>query len=402
MLMIDSNRSIAEYNAAREPERLAMKFKLMRANAFSFFRGSCHLFYERLAAVTVAPTPLVWVCGDLHLSNFGTYKGDNRLSYFDVNDFDEACLLPAGLELVRLLASIWVAELSQQIAGFDAVRLSDCLIAAYTAALTKGNAYWIEREIATGLVQGLLEKVASRKRADFLDSRTVPKGKRREIMSDGHKALPANDGQITTVRAFMDGFAANQPNPDFFEVIDIARRIAGTGSLGVDRYIILVHGKGSPDGNYLLDLKQAVPAAAVRYYPAVQPVWSSEADRVVAAQTRFQAVSQAFLRAVTVNGQPFVLRGLQPSEDKLDLAKAHGDHHLLEKVLVNMGQIVAWGQLRSGGRNGSAIADELIEFGRRSDWQGQLLQISRDCAVQAQADWASFAAAYDDGYFRKS
>jgi len=40
----------------------------------------------------------------------------------------------------------------------------------------------------------------------------------------------------------------------------VARRIAGTGSLGVERYVLLIEGKGSPDGNYLLDLKQALPA----------------------------------------------------------------------------------------------------------------------------------------------
>ena len=32
-------------------------------------------------------------------------------------------------------------------------------------------------------------------------------------------------------------------------MLDVARRIAGTGSLGVERYAILVEGKGSPDIN---------------------------------------------------------------------------------------------------------------------------------------------------------
>ena len=33
------------------------------------------------------------------------------------------------------------------------------------------------------------------------------------------------------------------------------------GSLGLDRYVVLVEGKGSPDGNYLLELKQCQPSA---------------------------------------------------------------------------------------------------------------------------------------------
>jgi uncharacterized protein (DUF2252 family) len=44
-------------------------------------------------------------------------------------------------------------------------------------------------------------------------------------------------------------------------VLDIGRRIAGTGSLGVERYVVLVEGKGSPDRNYLLDIKEAKPSA---------------------------------------------------------------------------------------------------------------------------------------------
>ena len=41
--------------------------------------------------------------------------------------------------------------------------------------------------------------------------------------------------------------AEAQADPEFYEVLDVARRIAGNGSLGVDRFAILVRGKGSPD-----------------------------------------------------------------------------------------------------------------------------------------------------------
>ena len=35
-------------------------------------------------------------------------QGDNRLPYFDVNDFDEPFLAPASWDLVRFLTSLWV------------------------------------------------------------------------------------------------------------------------------------------------------------------------------------------------------------------------------------------------------------------------------------------------------
>ena len=88
----DVVKRITTFDQGREPERLAIKYALMRKDAFVFMRGTCHLFYEDLDPAALPASPLVWCCGDLHLENLGTYKGDNRLVYFDLNDFDEACL----------------------------------------------------------------------------------------------------------------------------------------------------------------------------------------------------------------------------------------------------------------------------------------------------------------------
>jgi hypothetical protein len=56
--------------------------------------------------------------------------------------------------------------------------------------------------------------------------------------------------------------------------------------------------------------------------------------------------------------------------------------------------------LRSGGRQGSAITDELIDFAQGKKWQRKLLEASHTFAVQTQQDAATFAAAFDDGVFK--
>jgi uncharacterized protein (DUF2252 family) len=87
-----------------------LKYDLMSENPFRFFRGTCHLFYEDLAAAKPLPlSPLAWTCGDLHIENCGSFRGENGLVYFDLNDFDEALLAPAAYEVVRLVTSIFVA-----------------------------------------------------------------------------------------------------------------------------------------------------------------------------------------------------------------------------------------------------------------------------------------------------
>ena len=103
-------QSILDYNRGRDPEMLQRKFELLRADSYAFFRGTCHLFYQNLPRhAALATAPALLVCGDLHLENFGVYKGDNRLAYFDLSDFDEATLAPFTFDVLRFVSSIHVA-----------------------------------------------------------------------------------------------------------------------------------------------------------------------------------------------------------------------------------------------------------------------------------------------------
>ncbi|MEX3810335.1 DUF2252 domain-containing protein [Paraburkholderia sp. BR13439] len=401
--MSDIAKIIASFNAGRDPERLAMKYKAMRGSPFVFLRGTCHLFYQRLPRANVLDdAPHVWICGDMHLENFGSYKGDNRLVYFDNNDFDEACLAPAPYELVRLLTSVLVGAADLKLSRAEALALCHTALDAYGAALAYGKSRWIEAETAVGMVRDLFVALASRTRAAHLDRRTVLKGKTRMLKVDGKKALPVSDERRAAVVQFMQRFAATEPNPDFYRTLDVARRIAGTGSLGVDRYVILVEGKGSSDGNYLIDLKEALSSSVSAHVSATQPKWQTEAQRVVEVQRRNQAVSQAFLHAVEFNQRSYVLRGLQPSEDRVALADWDGKLPRLEAVINSMAELSAWAHLRSGGRQKSAIADDLIAYGSRRDWQLPLIDLATQCEAQVAADWKAYCEAYDRGSFEAS
>src|SRR5713101_4962850 len=275
---------IERFNAGREPERLALKYREMCKSPFAFFRGTAHLFWEDLAARRSAlpDGPLVWACGDLHFKNFGSFQGDNGLSYFDLNDFDESALAPATWEVSRFVASAYVAAPSLNVTAAEANELVTLFLDAYQTALGDGKARWIERATASGMVRILLRRVSKQTRAMLINSRTIwKKGKRRILIDDEH-ALPVTDRQRNTVTRRLNELAKSQPDPDFFKVLDVARRVAGLGSVGLERYIVLVRGAGGRDGNALLDVKQAVPSSLARVERLQQPAWKSEADRVVA------------------------------------------------------------------------------------------------------------------------
>jgi uncharacterized protein (DUF2252 family) len=242
------------------------------------------------------------------------------------------------------------------------------------------------------MIEDLLDALKKRTRKDFLDSRTEVRDGQRRIRTDGKKALLADAEQRAQVAAFMEAFAAQQAEPKFYRVLDVARRIAGTGSLGVERYVLLVAGKSSPDGNYLLDLKQSLPSSLRGLLQVPQPDWPDEAHRVVRLQQRMQAASQAFLAPVMLGKRACVLRDLQPSEDRVDLAAWQGKLRRLENAIATMGQILAWAQLRSSGRQGAANADELIAFAQSGSWKQRLLELSVEAAGAVEQDWRDYCA----------
>lgn len=386
--------ALGSHNAGRDAELLAMKYAKMAQNSFIFLRGACHLFYDALPdAPLFRKAPLAWCCGDLHFENFGSYKGDNRLVYFDINDYDEGALAPVTWDMVRLLTSIECGADALRVTRAEALAVGRSCLDAYRSALINGKPLWVERETSIGLVNTLLTGLQGRERAAFLDKRTIRKGQQRRLKLDGVKALPASDSKKTTVTEFMDRFAATQQNPRFFQVLDVGRRIAGTGSLGVERFVVLVEGKGSPDGNYLLDIKETKPSVMVPHLTRLgieQPVWSDEASRIVSIQKRMQAVDHAFLHPVTLAARPCILKDLQPSEDRVAMGEWGKKLDRLKEVVSTMGRNLAWDQLRASGRSGSASADELIAFAQRDDWVTEMLDAATEMTATTQQQWKIF------------
>ena len=203
------------------------------------------------------------------------------------------------------------------------------------------------------------------------------------------------EAQRKKVTKTIMNFAKSEEHSDFYEVLDVAGHIAGTGSLGVDRYIILVRGKGSPNQNYLLDLKQALSSTVALHLPNIQPNWVSQAERIVNLQRRMQAVSMAFLHPIKIKDETYVLRGLQPVEDRVPIKQYHNQIEHLIDLMNSMAQCLAWTQLRSAGRQGSAIADELIEFTQKKKRFRKIGLLSKDMAEQVKSDWEIYCRWYD-------
>jgi uncharacterized protein (DUF2252 family) len=385
---------IDEFNKGRDPKKLIYKYNAMKANPFAFFRGTCHLFYEDLPKAGIFyNAPLVWITGDTHLQNFGVYKSTDRLIYFDLNDFDESALAPSSWDIARFLTSIYLVSELLKISTDQAELVIEYFLSHYTQAIALGKAKGVEAKTADQITQDLFKQVKNRSRADFLDKRTKKEGKERRFKLTS-KILAIEKARKAALKVFLEQWGAQQPRPKFFNVQDVAAHLTGLGSIGIDRYIFLVEGKGSPNNNFLLDLKEATVSSLKPYVFTPQPTWDSQAQRIIAIQTRMQYEVPALLFPLTFEGKSFVLRELQPREDKVNFEDRTMDTPHFTELIKTMARVLASAQIRSSGREGSAIADELIAYGTDSDWRSPLINYARDYAKQVRADYHAFCEAF--------
>jgi uncharacterized protein (DUF2252 family) len=391
-------RQILAQNAGRDFDRLTLKLSLLRKDPFAFFRGTNPLFLELLPrGDALFRAPCVLICGDLHLENFGAFKGDNRLCYFDMNDFDEACLAPVTLDIVRFVASIKVAGHGLGLKPAQSRLLVRHFFKAYLHSISDGKPRWVERSLAQGVFRALLRRAMNRTRRELLARFTKLKDGERWIRNDGIRSLRISAAERPRLKRLLAKFAVPGLGRSFFKLRDAARRIAGCGSLGLARYILLVNGRGSPDQNFALDLKLAAPSAVADWLAQPQPQWENEAARVVSIQRVMQAISPALLHAVRFENQYYVLKELQPAIDRLDLAQWRSKPRRILQAVEGMGHVAAWAHLRGCGHYGAASSETLQAYAATKRWPRSVDRLASRAARRIRRAWEMYCKDFDSG-----
>ncbi len=393
--MLTCFERIEVFNQGRIPEMLRVKYELMRENLFGFYRGTGHLFYEDLHGNDILPSsPLVWVCGDLHLENFGSYKGDNRLVYFDMNDFDDALLAPASVELARMTCSIFVAFDSLKVEENKAIKMAQLFLKNYAQILSKGKSYYIEPQTAKGIVQAFLMAVSKRKEKQILEKRTVRKKDSLAILLEHPRHFKLdNELKSELTRHINEWITHNSYSPYNFEVLDVAFRLAGTGSLGLKRYMFLLKSTNRKNKYMLMEMKQAAPPALKKYLGLQQPEWESEAQRIVNIQQRMQNIPPALLSYTIFRKESFIVQEMQPMKDSFDFKFVRDRYRDLFQIIDDMATLTASAQIRSSGWKGASVVDELSAFGENKQWQESILEYARRYKRTMQLYYAEFCEA---------
>lgn len=377
------------HNAHRDPRWILRKYAALAESPFRFFRGTCRLFYEDLVRHADWEDPTrCWITGDLHLENFGTYRGSDGVVYFDLNDFDEALLAPASWELARLLTSIYLGAESLSVTEKETERLCRFTLDTCLAVFRKGKPWVIEKDTTSGLLRDFIHQVQDRKESRFLRSRI--RRRRERLRTDGLRTFRLKKEERKPLLTAVQGAFSRIPELRQTEVSDIAWRLAGTGSVGLRRYVVLVE---EEDDFRLLDLKESVSSSLEGLTAFSQPDWPSHSDRITDVQEFVQHKTPALLRSLTIGETDFVMKELQPSQDRMDLRACRGNLRRLEGILGTMAQLAASGMLRSGGRGGSSITDELIAFAGK-DWEKPLLHFAREAAARTRSEHQTYVKEY--------
>ncbi|MCW3082978.1 MAG: hypothetical protein JWP12_344 [Bacteroidetes bacterium] len=391
---------IIGFNSDLLPKMVQKKYALMSKNVYRFFRGTCHLYYQELCKEKNIPfSPASWICGDLHMENFGTYKGDNRLVYFDLNDFDEAVLVPASWDLLRFVSSIFIAFETMKIEKKKAMNMAKIFLKVYSQTLADGKSYYIERKTAKGIVETFLTAVCKRKQKDLVKKRCyLKKGKRLITLNKKYTALPLTL-KNELCGHLQEWITHNSGRPYNYEVADVVFRQAGLGSLGLKRYCFLLKSTNEKEKYLLVDMKQARKSSLSPCINIQQPAWKMQAERVISIQQRMQNIAPALLSVTEFKKESYVIQEMQPTEDSINLDLIKQRYRDIYQVINDMAILTASAQLRSAGRQGAANADEFIEFGKNENWQQPIIDCALKLVAKTKQDYREFCKGYKEGKY---
>ena len=320
-----------------DPEAFRQKFRKMAAGPFAFYRGSACLFYADMESEedrwADERTSRVWIQGDLHAENFGTYMAGDGVFVFDVNDFDEAYLGHFTWDIKRMVASVALLAWMKAISDADIASLIETYVRAYVEQVRyfvesdRDHEYALRLDTTDGEVREILLETRLNTRIDLLDKLTLVNEnvERRFRRSSGVRELDSDER--ARVHAAYEAYLETIPETQRFrsltyEVKDIVGRQGfGIGSAGLPAYNVLVEGPTQAlENDVVLSMKQGNVAAPSRivHDERIKGYFKHNGHRTAVSQRALQAHADPWLGYTEIDEVGFVVSELSPYVEDLD------------------------------------------------------------------------------------
>jgi uncharacterized protein (DUF2252 family) len=437
---------LEEQNATREADLVPVRHGRMMVSPFTFYRGAA-----KIMAADLKDTPEaglgVQLCGDAHLSNFGLFASPERRLLFDLNDFDETLPGPFEYDVKRMAASFMTAARNRGFGKADARSAALASVTSYRQAMGSfagmrtmdiWYAHLNEDELRDTIRNTVTrtEKEAKGAKPTDKDARTAAKLARQaqktaektarkahtrdslqalsklaetvdgayRIVSQPPLVIPLRDLTATSdmpsdqvmpaISKRFQAYRTTLPDDrrlllDRYEIVDVARKVVGVGSVGTRAFIILLEGRDAKDPLFL-QIKEATASVLEAYLPKSR--YRNHGERVVQGQRLMQAVSDIYLGWT---------KGLDTRRHyycrQLRDMKGSAEIELMTPLGLGFyAGICGWTLARAHARSGDPVA--IAEYlGVADDFDNAIADFAERYADQNERDYGDFVAAVRSG-----
>ena len=426
---------LEQQNVTREPDLVPVRHGRMLVSPFTFYRGAAKIMAADLAGTPTAGLG-VQLCGDAHLSNFGAFASPERRLLFDLNDFDETLPGPFEYDVKRMAASFTIAGRNNGFAKADTHAATLEAVRAYREALAgfaqmRTMDIWYARLDEDQLVAAIrgvaaeASKAKKEKKAAKQAEKTLRKGAAKARTRDSLQALSKLaelvDGQYRIVsqppivvpvrdveaiyglagdqieqviheqfRAYRATLRDDQRHLlERFQLVDLARKVVGVGSVGTRAFIVLLQGRDQHDPLFL-QVKEATASVLEGHLPKSR--YRQHGERVVCGQRMMQAASDIFLGWT---------KGADTSRHyywrQLRDMKGSAEVETMAPVALNFyAGICGWTLARAHARSGDPVA--IAEYlGEDDQFDRAITDFAKRYADQNERDYQAFATAIRSG-----
>jgi uncharacterized protein (DUF2252 family) len=326
--MVKNGRSPAADD--RVQQLVALRNLKMAASAHAYVRGSTARFYEWLEASDRRPLPegpAVWICGDCHVGNLGPVASTDGALAIQIRDLDQTVIGNPAHDIIRLGLSLAMASRGSDLPGVTTAQMMERIVVGYQDAFApsaQGETTDAGSEMPK-IVRSLMREAAGRSWKHLADERiegvepTIPLGKRFWPLTPAERQAVEELFAEEPLRRLATSLRSREDDAPV-RILDAAYWRKGCSSLGRLRLAVLAAvGKGKAERHCLMDVKEAVAAAAPHSQDADMP--ENDAERVVTGARALSPFLGSRMLAARLLDKSVFIRELLPQDLKLEIER---------------------------------------------------------------------------------
>jgi uncharacterized protein (DUF2252 family) len=320
---IVKNKQSVPRPGRREPLLEKIRNGKMARSPGAYVRGNTVRYYEWLERVesgALPEGPAIWICGDCHVGNLGPVGNARGKIEIQIRDLDQTVIGNPAHDLIRLSLSLASAARGSDLPGLTTVKMLERIMHEYHWAFAPNfdeNRDLEEPEPVRRVAKKAATASWKSLAAEDLEGTnpTLPIGKCFWPLSQQEKRGVEKLLADEEMHRLATRLRSREDNEDV-KLVDAAYWVKGCSSLGRSRYAVLLH-VGNEEGYCLLDLKEAVKAAAPHAARARMP--SDQAERVVEGARHLSPYLGDRMLAAKLDGSSVFVRELMPQDRKIEV-----------------------------------------------------------------------------------